>query len=55
MPPVPPWSRTPLETLVKDILYIALAVAFFAAMLAYVRICAALAASDADAEAGGTR
>ena len=42
----------------KDILYLACTIAFFAAMLAYVRICAALAAlaaSDADADAGGTR
>lgn len=40
---------------VKDILYIGLTIAFFGAMLAYVRVCAALAASDADSEAGGTR
>jgi hypothetical protein len=39
----------------RDFLYIALTVAFFGAMLLYVRICAGLAASDADAEAGGTR
>ncbi len=39
----------------KDILYLACTIAFFAAMLAYVRTCAALAASDADADAGGTR
>ncbi len=39
----------------KDILYIALTVVFFVAMLLYVRVCAGLAASDADAEAGGTR
>jgi hypothetical protein len=39
----------------QDILYVGLTLAFFGAMLAYVRICAALAASDADADAGGTR
>lgn len=39
----------------KDILYIGLTLAFFGAMLVYVRVCAALAASDADSEAGGTR
>lgn len=38
-----------------DLAYLVLIAVFFAAMLAYVRICAALAASDADAEAGGTR
>ncbi len=40
---------------VTDLLYLALTVGFFALMLGYVRACAALAASDADAEAGGTR
>lgn len=39
----------------KDLIYIAVTVGFFALMHAYVRACAALAASDADAEAGGTR
>jgi hypothetical protein len=39
----------------KDLLYIGLTLAFFGAMSVYVRVCAALAASDADAEAGGTR
>lgn len=40
---------------VKDIIYIAVTIAFFGLMLLYVRACAALAASDADSEAGGTR
>jgi len=39
----------------KDLIYIAITVAFFGLMLLYVRVCAALAASDADSEAGGTR
>lgn len=43
------------ESTVKDLLFIALTVAFFGGMLLYVRVCAALAASDADAEQGGTR
>lgn len=38
-----------------DLLYIALTLGFFAAMLGYVRVCDALAASDADADAGGAR
>jgi hypothetical protein len=44
---------------VKDFLYIALTVGFFGGMQLYVRVCAALAAADADAggeaDAGGTR
>jgi hypothetical protein len=39
----------------KDLLYIALTVAFFGGMLLYVRVCTALASSDADADTGSTR
>ncbi len=39
----------------KDLMYLTITIAFFGLMLAYVRCCAALAASDADADAGGTR
>lgn len=55
MPGAASWSRTPAETTVNDLLYITITLAFFGLMLAYTRACAALAASDADAEAGGTR
>ncbi len=39
----------------KDLIWIAVTIGFFGLMLAYVRACAALAATDTDAEAGGTR
>ncbi len=39
----------------KDLIYIAITIGFFVLMLAYVRACAALAASDSDSEAGGAR
>lgn len=38
-----------------DLAYLTLTIGFFALMLGFVRACAALAARDVDAEAGGTR
>jgi len=55
MPSARSWTRPQRESRVKDLLYIALTIVVFGALLLYVRACAALAASDADAEAGGTR
>ncbi len=39
----------------RDLIYIAITVAFFALMLLYVRACGALGAVDTEKEAGGTR